>query len=346
MTDYLDTYCPECDIEVSARLSSQQAVLTVRGEDVAYTETVAVCPRCGAVIGDARLEGGNLTRAYDVYRSRHGIMAPEQIRSLRDSYGLSLREFSKFLGFGEQTAYRYEHGDLPDQTHSTALRTATTAEGARMLLSQSRPKLSARSVVKIEQRIRALEANASGEIQQRLTLEKRMSDAPSAANGYRNLSIDRVCALAFLLAGKCKDLYWTKLQKAAFFADQANFERTGQSLTGLTYAHATYGPVIDRKEEVRFILAEKGVVDFKEQGYGEVLVPLACDDTPFDTDELSVIDDVARFVNTFSSATGLSNYSHHLSCWVDSSDGEIIEFARGACEVSQAIRDRMESAQP
>jgi hypothetical protein len=76
-----------------------------------------------------------------------------------------------------------------------------------------------------------------------------------------------------------------------------------------------------------------------------VLVPLACDDAPFDRDELSVIDDVARFVNTFSSATGLSNYSHHLSCWVDSSGGEIIEFSRGVCEASQAIRDRMESAQ-
>jgi hypothetical protein len=77
-----------------------------------------------------------------------------------------------------------------------------------------------------------------------------------------------------------------------------------------------------------------------------VLVPLACDDEPFDRDELSVIDDVTRFVNTFSSAMGLSDYSHHLSCWVDSSDGEVIEFSRGVCEASQAIRDRMESAQP
>lgn len=341
MNNYVDTYCPECDAEVHATIRVQQAVLSVRGEDVAYTESIAACPVCGTIIGDARIEGLNLERAYDVYRSRHGIMSPDEIRSLRVSYGLSLREFSRFLGFGEQTAYRYERGDLPDQTHGNTLRSASTVSGARLLLSQNRIKLSNRSIGRIEQRIQAMETGTVKEYEPQLILENRETSSPSAANGYRRLSFERVFALAFILAEKCKELYWTKFQKATFFVDMAYFDKTSQSLTGLTYAHATYGPVIDRKEEVRFALAEQGVVGFIEYGYGEILVPLDYSNMPFSEEELSFIDEMVDFVNTFGSATDLSDYSHRLSCWTNSHDGETIEYTRNNGEVTQAVKARL-----
>ena len=71
MTEYVDTYCPECDVEVRANLRSQPATLLVRGEEVSYSETVAVRPTCGEIIGDARVEASNLERAYDAYRRSH-----------------------------------------------------------------------------------------------------------------------------------------------------------------------------------------------------------------------------------------------------------------------------------
>lgn len=70
-TNHIDTYCPECDIEVRARLRNQPATCLVYGEKVDYTETVAICPTCGGIIGDARVEGPNLERAYAIYRARH-----------------------------------------------------------------------------------------------------------------------------------------------------------------------------------------------------------------------------------------------------------------------------------
>ena len=343
MTKYVDTYCPECDAEVQARLHTAPVTLSIRGEEVPYSELVATCPTCGSIIGDARIEGENLERAYAVYRTSHGVMSPDEIKDLRTSYGLSLREFSKFLGFGEQTAYRYERGDLPDQTHSHTLRSATTTNGARLLLSQNRTKLSDRSITRIEQRINAMEAGASEEARLHFTLEEREAESPSSSNGYRRLNLERVMALVYTLACKCKDLYWTKLQKAAFFVDMAYFELNSQSLTGLRYAHATHGPIIDRKEEIYYILAERGVVDFRERGWGEVLTPLQYDKNPFTEDELAFIDKIAEFVNTFSTANGLSDYSHGLSCWSESVDGEIIEYTRNNGEVTKAVNDRMKS---
>ena len=107
------------------------------------------------------------------------------------------------------------------------------------------------------------------------------------------------------------------------------FERTSVSLTGLTYAHATFGPVMDCKDAIRYMLASSGVVAFREEGWGEVLVPLRCDVQPFNDDELALIDEVAEFVNLFNTASELSEYSHRLSCWSESTDGQIIEYRQG-----------------
>ena len=341
MAEYLDTYCPECDVEVRAYLRKQRATLSVRGEEVGYSETVAVCPECGEIIGDARIEGLNLERAYDAYRRNHGILSPEEVKALRDSYGLSLREFSRFLGFGEQTTYRYEHGDIPDQSHNTTMLSARSIEGARLLLAQNRGRLNDKSIVKIEQRMQTMVDGAAERTELRLVVEKREADAPSASNGYRSLDLDRVAALVYELASKCRDLYWTKLQKAIFFADMICYERFSCSLTGLSYAHATFGPVMDRKDEIRCILVDRGTIGFRECGWGEILVPLQSSGLAFNDEEVMLIDDVARFVNTFDTATELSDFSHKLKCWDGSADGEIIEYTRDDGEVGTAMLERM-----
>ena len=311
MTELAELYCPECDAEVLPRYREQPAHLAVRGEDTAYSEEIAVCPQCGHAIGDARIEGANLERAYDAYRAKHDIMSPAGIKSLRQSYGLSMREFSKFLGFGEQTTYRYERGDIPDQAHNNTLQSARTAAGARLLLSQNGSRLLPRSVKSIRQHLIALEYNSDEESHAATALEARESDTPSA------------------------------LQKACFFTDMVHFERTSTSFTGLMYAHATYGPVIDHREDVRYLLAEQGTVSFQEKGYGEVLIPRRLVDDALSPDELSLIDQVAAFINSFETAADLSSFSHGLSCWRDTRDGEIIEYTRDKGEVGRALADRM-----
>lgn len=340
MTEYMNTYCPECDMEIQAILRERPATLAVRGEQVDYSELMAVCPKCGNAVGDARVEGENLERAYAVYRRKFGILSPQEVRDLRESYGLSLREFSRFLGFGEQTAYRYERGDIPALSHNYTMRSAATVDGARLLLSQNGRRLSGKSIAHIERRIEAM-ADGSGMPSRWLSvLERREGEGPSSKNGYRRLDLNRVSALVYELAGKCHDLYWTKLQKAMFFADAVSYERFGQSLTGLSYAHATYGPVVDRKDEMRCVLTDSGIVSFKECGWGEVLVPLQFDERLFDENELALIDEVAHFANSFNTASELSNFSHQLSCWSESADGEFIDYTKGSNEVEKAMCER------
>lgn len=66
--------------------------------------------------------------------------------------------------------------------------------------------------------------------------------------------------------------------------DAVSYERFGQSLTGLSYAHVTYGPVVDRRDEMRCTLTDSGAVAFKEYGWGEALVPLQFGEHTFNED--------------------------------------------------------------
>lgn len=55
----LSTYCPECDCDVEARLEYRREALPVKGEPTSYDAEVAICPRCGCLIGDSNVEEDN-----------------------------------------------------------------------------------------------------------------------------------------------------------------------------------------------------------------------------------------------------------------------------------------------
>lgn len=337
----LSTYCPNCDVEVDATLENRPDSLDVRGSEVNYTATVAVCPVCHQVIADSRVEGANLERARAAYRSARGILSPGEIRGLRERYGLSLRAFSQLFGFGEQTIARYEAGSMPDESHNAALRLASSAAGARCLLDARRDHLPEKTIGAVERFIERDE----DEMESLLALASpRMASpqAPDTYNGFRALDITRIASVAHELAARCTDLYWTKLQKALYFTDALAFELNSRSMTGIRYAHANYGPVAEERESIRLILEREGVIELAQSGnWGEVVLPGANDPKVLSKEDLAIVDKVARFVNTFPTATALSKYSHRLNSWIETRNGEPIDYASNLGEVTKAVNERI-----
>lgn len=331
MIPSLKTYCPSCDQEVDAGTRHVVDQMTVRNERVEYLRKTAVCPLCKKPIYDARIENDNINAAYTAYCKRRGIMSPNEIKALRNRYNLSLREFSKFLGFGEQTVARYETGSIPDSTHNYTLKTACTPQGASDLLATNRHNLSESSIEKIESFIQ-------GKAPRRIVISCIPQDeAPSEINGYRPFDFRRVKALARKLAEKCTELYKTKLQKAMFLCDFASYEISGKSMTGLTYAHADFGPIMNRKDEIMFRLQDSGVITSQEYGWGEIVLPGTAVEDVFSDDESRIINAVALFVNKFDSATKLSEFSHSLTAWKDTNSGQKIPYGSGYGEVTKVI---------
>ena len=338
----IKTFCPECDCEVVAQLELRVETLPVKGEQTSYDAEIAICPYCGEVIGDSRIEEGNLRRAYSAYCVAHGLMAPDEVKELRNSYGLSLREFSKFLGFGEQTIARYEAGAIPDDSHNTTLKLASTAEGAASLLSVRGSQLSERTVSAVRRFIGGgapLSGPAATFAEHQWPTPEMMT--PSGRNGFRSFSMERVAAVVCELASRCRDLYKTKLQKAMFFADFLCFARTSRSMTGLAYAHADYGPVMDGRDRIVAELQDAGFVELTEKGWGEVVVPTRCPEGVLSDEEVFLVDEVADFVNTFETSSEISSFSHELDAWKNTESGCSIEYDSNAQQVETAIERRM-----
>lgn len=334
----LSTYCVECDREVDALIEHRDESMRIRGRETAYGAEVAVCPICGAVIADSRIEARNLDAAYAAYRSVNNLLSPEEIGVIRGRYGLSLRDFSRFLGFGEQTVARYESGALQDEAHDGMMRLVASPEGAALLLGIRRDQLPERTVESVEGFIASQSPRRFRAID--LSWPPLEAYTPSRANGYRAFDWERAGAAVVALAIRCKDLYKTKLQKAMFFLDYYCFGQTSLSLTGIAYAHAPYGPVINDKDTLLYTLQQQGEIEFVQTEWCEIVMPLVNYDEMFTERELEYINLVAKAVDTFETASQISGFSHELAAWKETKNGEIIDYPKYAKEVMTAIERR------
>lgn len=335
----IKTYCIECDREVNAPISVIDDYATVKNEEIYYQARVAQCPYCNSIIADSRLEGENLDAAYCLYCSTHGLMTKDEICTLRKRLGLSLREFSRFLGFGEQTATKYEKGSIPDLLHSNTMRIAESPVGAKMLLDLNRTTMSDESIKRVQDYIK------QGAL---LTIECdvkapaiRDNEDPTIRNGYRVYDDQRAAALVAYLASKCDNFYRTKMQKAVFFCDNLVFEKTGRSLTGTTYIHANHGPIMPGYDDKLFDMERRGLISQSELGWGIVIIPGMYASDIFSDEELELINLTAEFVNSFGSAAEISEYSHNLDAWRNTENGEVIEYGAKFGEIAEAIERRL-----
>lgn len=129
-------YCPACEVERDFRSEDRPETYNVRGEQITLAVTVDVCRHCSETRFDEQRDGALLLRAYTEYRSRRGLLQPEEIRRIRKMYGLSQQAFAKLLGMSEATINRYESGSLQEDTHDNIIRMASRPENIRELLER------------------------------------------------------------------------------------------------------------------------------------------------------------------------------------------------------------------
>lgn len=104
-----DSACPTCGaqiVEVRGRLR-----LPVNGEEIAVPSASHLrCPKCHETVlrfQDARWLNED---AIAIYRKRHGLLSADDIRSIREQFGLTQGELARLLHLGANTISRWESG--------------------------------------------------------------------------------------------------------------------------------------------------------------------------------------------------------------------------------------------
>lgn len=150
-------YCDKCDDFVEYNIVEKEEERNIMGkEKIKVHSRIAVCNKCSTELFHKELEEENQEKAFNIYRDRNNILYPEKIKAIRDKYGLTQKEMSKLLGWGDITYHRYENGSLPDQAHNTLLLLIEDPKNVRMIIENNKHNLSSETLDKLKNRLEEL----------------------------------------------------------------------------------------------------------------------------------------------------------------------------------------------
>lgn len=331
MAETIRALCPECWEEVDGELVTRHEVVEVRGVSIEDDFEHLICPQCGESIGLAPIVDKSFEKMYRQYREKLDIPQPEEIVELRKRYGFTQRTLAAILGIGVASLQRYERGCLATDAHAELLRSARDARflkkrllaGPKGLGDEERDKALA-----------AIEAEGYGRFEYacvRIDVLDSIPRVKTEETGQRLFDTDRLRETVVYLAAHVHDLFRTKLNKVLFYLDFASFRATGTGFTGLRYAKADFGPVPDQYELLMAALIDDEALALHEQGEGQVVVAQrGADLSGFSLQEVSLLDAVCAFANTFETTSALSEFSHKEPGWRETPTGALIPYRYAA----------------
>ena len=116
-----------------------------------------VCAECGEEFYCEEFDNATLINAYNEYRRKHKLLLPEEIKKIREQYGLSQRSFAKLLNWGDKTICRYENGSIQDKAHNSLLLFLREPENMRTYLTENEIVLDERQKAKLLDTVDKLE---------------------------------------------------------------------------------------------------------------------------------------------------------------------------------------------
>lgn len=109
-----------------AVLQEKEETMVYRNESYTYTHRNYRDPETGIEFTTNDMDFDNLEQVYSQYRERHNIPSPEELKVMRERYGLSASKMSDVLGLGINQYSRYEDGVMPTEAIGKMLRSIET----------------------------------------------------------------------------------------------------------------------------------------------------------------------------------------------------------------------------
>lgn len=317
--------CPNCEKETELEYVRTREVVEVRGERIEVDAEFFRCMECGEEFENTR-GPDSLAIAYHVYRQRHDMLQPEQIRAWRKQNGLTQNELSQILGWGGVTLSRYENGALHSEAHEKILRLAMEPHNLIALIEEAPEALSEEKRERLLGELRAADAEACSF--ERLFEERFGQYAPDEFSGFRKLDLRKLfnTILFFCVGGQPK----TKLNKLLFYADFKHFKEFSVSITGARYVHLQYGPVPDDYDYYFAELSRERYLDVLEEIIGKYtsfncVSKIEPDKGIFEQTELKVLEEVSGHFRSFGSAK-IMEFSHEETAYTSTAEGETISY--------------------
>lgn len=319
--------CPNCEKETDVLEIKTKESIAVRNEDIEVDVEYFKCKECEVSFENTR-DYDALDVAYKVYRCRHDMLQPEEIKEWRKRYGLTQKELGQILSWGGATLNRYENGALQSEAHEKFLRLAMEPHNLIKLIEESGEALGKEKRGRILNELETEEEEANSF---EMIFEERFGRyAPNEFSGYKSLNLSKFynAIIFFCKGGALK----TKLNKLLFYADFKHFKEYTVSITGSQYLHYDYGPVPKKYDFLTAELVEKElkveeVIFGNFSGYNYVSNEEP-DLSVFSDSELKILAEVKEYFKSYSS-TQIKDFSHKERAYQETDNGETISYLYG-----------------
>jgi transcriptional regulator with XRE-family HTH domain len=204
----------------------------------------------------------NQAQLHNQYRSKYGVPFVDEIRTIREQYGLSASKMSEILGLGPNVYRNYENGEMPGITTGRLIQLSKDPVEFKKLIDLSSNELEAQEIERINKKVAGKLTDWD---KMEYLIEERLfgTKAPTNYNGYRVPSLGKIGMMAKYFAQQLKP-FKTKMNKLLFYADFLHYSKTGYSISGMTYVTISHGPVPKNYGGIYDRLSEEGYVDIEE----------------------------------------------------------------------------------
>lgn len=289
-------YCWYCDKDIVPIIREEDNEYVIRGEKVTVHEKLPFCPICSNQIDDGTMDD-QLRAGYDAYLNLFGLSF-QKLKDIRKSYHLSQELFAKALGWGKKTIVRYENVEsLPQVQYLQVYKKIENNKSEFIkILNVNKP-----------------------------TLEEKTYNKICSLIDYKDDSKTENTIL-FLLKGNSLNV--TQLMKNLFAVDFLSYKMNGKSITNLNYAHASFGPIVDKRTEFIDNLIKSDMIK-TTTSYNDAFIIFENNTAPnisvFDSKELDVLKKVKKSLKN-KTAGELTNWSHNFVGWKETKMGKEINF--------------------
>jgi putative zinc finger/helix-turn-helix YgiT family protein len=320
--------------ENNTKIIKRKATYTVKGEPIEITEKVRINLDNNQEMIDEILEDDNLEKIYNQYRKKKDLLTPEQIKNIREKYGLSQRAFSRILGWGEITIHRYESGALQDRSHNDYLVLLQNPNNMKKLLEENKDRINHKDYLKIKKNIQNMMIKDIDKKIEENIEEKYFNEILDEYCGFTQFNYEKMVNMILFFATKFNRLFKTKLMKLLFYSDFVHFHEYTLSITGLKYLKNYYGPTPIKHELLLGELSDKYItykIDYVEspkeciEEY-ETIKPLEKPNLSiFSKEEMNSINKVLDTFKPFTSEK-ISEYSHQEKAWKTTKVKQLINY--------------------
>ena len=279
------------------------------------------CEKSGEQFVDTTLGDLNLRQVHYAYRAKHHLPFPDEIRQIRERYGLPATRMSEILGFGVNGYGSYERGEVPSLSNARIIQLAAQPEQFKRLVELAdslKEKQRAKLLKKIDQLIEEERLKQPDHVLKDYLMR---DEPPSIYTGYRRPSLERTAAMTVFFAQRLQP-WKTQLNKLLFYADFRMFKHSCCSISGLRYRAIQNGPVPFNYDSLFEYLVNRGYlivtrVEFSQHQIGEQF-QAAPDSLPkrnvLSDEEWEMLEQVAAEFQGMS-AKAISERSHREAAW-------------------------------